>query len=179
MFNQDDNYLYTMLESCTDIIYQYSQDCSDHIELRRVLGIFGDLLRDIGDRTVSGFDEAFKKWIENHVGNDDDSLLKQDNVIWFLIFFVVLVSRNLVKIETIIKHLCNINLGWLVSKLLSNKPLDSKELVNCKNLIILTRFLLLIEDQNNNNNSPGMQLFTHVSILILYTIDKNVVHRNS
>ncbi|CAH1770224.1 11314_t:CDS:2, partial [Entrophospora sp. SA101] len=134
----------------------------DHVELRRILEIFGDLLREIGDRTISGFDDAFKKWTDVHC-SDDDNLLKQDKGTWFLIFFVVLVSRNLVKIETIITYLCNTNLARLVNKLFSSKPLDSRELINCKNLIILTRLLLLIKDQNNK--SPEMQLFTHAKNL--------------
>ncbi|CAJ0826405.1 196_t:CDS:10 [Entrophospora sp. SA101] len=147
IFPSDDEYLVTMLYLCTDFIDKYSQDY-DHVELRRILEIFGDLLREIGDRTISGFDDAFKKWTDVHC-SDDDNLLKQDKGTWFLIFFVVLVSRNLVKIETIITYLCNTNLARLVNKLFSSKPLDSRELINCKNLIILTRLLLLIKDQNN------------------------------
>ncbi|CAJ0627556.1 13205_t:CDS:10, partial [Entrophospora sp. SA101] len=76
IFPSDDEYLVTMLYLCTDFIDKYSQDY-DHVELRRILEIFGDLLREIGDRTISGFDDAFKKWTDVHC-SDDDNLLKQD-----------------------------------------------------------------------------------------------------
>lgn len=161
-FQSDDGYLYAILESCTDVIHQHSQNHSEWTDARKLLDVIGDLLREVGDRTTDGFDAVFsKKWLNNYIrADDDDSLLRQDR---FLIFFTVLVVRHLVKIETILEHLVEKNLIRLSHKLSNKKQLDSNEIIECRNLAILLRIFLI-----HKNVSSGIPLTTMVSKVLCY-----------
>jgi hypothetical protein len=162
-----DGYLYAMLEACTDVIHQHSQNYSEWTEARKLLDVIGDLLREVGDRTTDGFDAVFsKKWLNNYTrADDDDSLLKQDSTNRFLIFFTILVARHLVKIETILEHLVEKNLVRLSHKLSNKKQLDSNEIIECRNLAILLRILLI-----HKNVSSGIPLTTMVSKLLCIVV---------
>ena len=156
MFSSEsaDECRYTILESCTDVIHQHSQNCTELIDSRKPLSIFGDLLREFGDRSTDEFDSVFKKWLNNNIrANDDNSLLRQDSTNRFLIFFTILVVRHLVKIETVLEHLVGNNLTRLSHQLSNRKQLDSNEMVECRNLATLLRIILI-----HKNYSSGIPL---------------------
>jgi len=150
-----DGYLYNILEACTDVILLHAQNYADLIEARKLLDIFGDLLRDVGDRATDGFDIVFKKWLNVNIrADDDDSLLRQNSTYRFLIFFIILVVRHLIKIETILEHLVEKNLARLSDKLLSQKQLDSNGIVECHNLAILLRLLFMHYEHRDSLGIP-------------------------
>ncbi|RHZ60074.1 hypothetical protein Glove_359g24 [Diversispora epigaea] len=175
MYQSDATQLYSMFECCTQFISQYSESSpnDDIAEIRRILGIFGDLLRDISDRT-DGFDCFFKKWLKNYIHTEDKNVLRNNNSEWFLILFVILIVRHLVSMDVILEHLCNTSLNRILEKITSHKLLDQKELLECKNLAILVR-LLLIQDGGERPCSEIVLSITDVQVLQHYceTLSQN------
>ena len=152
-----DGYLYSILEACTDVIILHARNYADadFIEARKLLGVFGDLLRDVGDRATNGFDTVFKKWLNVSIrADDDDSLLRQNSTHRFLIFFIILVVRHLIKIETVLEHLVEKNLARLSDKIMSQKQLDTDGTVECRNLAILLRLLFMHCEHRNPLGIP-------------------------
>ncbi|CAG8479099.1 11960_t:CDS:10, partial [Acaulospora colombiana] len=109
-----------------------------------------DVIRgEIGDITSDGFDLIFKKWVKSNVRADDDCILRSDRSQWFLSFFVTLVVRHLVSMDVVMEHLCERNLSRLLEKINSHKQLDPRDLIECKNMAIILRLMLIQDDGDN------------------------------
>ncbi|RIB08520.1 hypothetical protein C2G38_341878 [Gigaspora rosea] len=175
LFQSDVDAVYKMVESYINIIIQYSHNYADEnfTEGRIVIGIFGDLFRDICDRMADGLDLVFEKWIKSLSRTDEDNIFGNENTL-LLIFFMMLVVRHLVCMKIIIEHLCDKNLKRLVEKLSNQKQMDPKEAVECKNLVNLLRLLLL---QDGDNPSIQLPLST-TEIQVLTSHCEALSHNN-
>ncbi|CAG8548541.1 13525_t:CDS:10 [Dentiscutata erythropus] len=175
LFQSDGDGIYKIFESYINIIIQYSHNYADenYTEGRIVIGIFGDLLVDICDRTTDELDFVFEKWIKclSHV--DEDNIFGNENIL-LLYFFVMLVVRHLVCMKIIIEHLCDKNLKILVEKLSNQRQMDPKEVIECKNLVKLLRLLLL---QDGDNLSIQLPLCT-TEIQVLKSHCETLSHHN-
>ncbi|RIA84360.1 hypothetical protein C1645_784260 [Glomus cerebriforme] len=173
-FPSEAGYLNSILEACTDVIHQHSQKYTAWTDARKLLDVFGDLLKEVGDRATDGFDAVFsKKWLNSYTRADDvDSILRQDSTNRFLIFVMILVVRHLVKIETVLEHLVEKNLIRLSHTLSNNKQLDTNEVIECRNLAILLRILLI-----HKNISSEIPLTT-MEIQGLRLICESFIHNN-
>ncbi|KAG9305701.1 hypothetical protein G9A89_022623 [Geosiphon pyriformis] len=124
-----------MLNSSIEIIHQYSKECSDYREIRRVILIFGDMLRDIYDRTKDGrIDVVFKHCIERHV--IENGVLKHHNTNWFLHFLVILIVRRLLSIDVLLSEIVG-SFQRLVSKILNAEELNEMDIEQATNLTLL------------------------------------------
>ncbi|CAG8628072.1 35177_t:CDS:10, partial [Racocetra persica] len=177
LFQSDADGLYKIFESHINIIIEYTRNYTDEnsTEGRIVIGIFGDLFRDICDRTIDGLDMVFKKWIKNKslTRADEDSIFGSENNL-LLFFFVTLVFRHLIGMETMLENLCDKSLTRLVEKSMNQKQLDSKETIECKNLVNLLRLLLL---QDGDNHSIKLPLGT-MEIQVLKSYCETLSHNN-
>ncbi|CAI2174498.1 11999_t:CDS:10 [Funneliformis geosporum] len=171
-----DGYLYHILMACTDVIHLHARNYADLVDARKLLDIFGDLLRDVGDRATNGFDTVFKNWLNINIrADDDDSLLRQHSTYRLLIFFIILVVRHLVKMETVLEYLVEKNLSRLSDKLLSQKKLDPDGIVECQNLVILLRLLLMHHEHRDLIPLTIMEIQTLQSICESFIHNKEFI----
>ncbi|CAG8773811.1 12870_t:CDS:2, partial [Acaulospora morrowiae] len=64
-------------------------------------------------------------------------------------FLVTLVARHLVNMDVVMEHLCERNLNRLWEKINTHKQLESRELIECKNLAVLLRLMFIQEGGDN------------------------------
>ncbi|CAG8561273.1 13494_t:CDS:2 [Ambispora leptoticha] len=144
-FHGVNDYPYAMLNFFIVTIRDFvAEDGIDFREIRRVISIFGDMLRVICDQTKDGcLDAVFKSCIGQHV-SVEDGIFKQSNAIWFLFFLEALVVRRLLSIDTLITGIID-NFERLAKKALTGEALNATEIEETKNLTLLISIIFAQE----------------------------------
>ncbi|CAG8575809.1 5100_t:CDS:2 [Ambispora gerdemannii] len=142
---------YSILNFAIEIIREHAEDYYEFRVIRNVITIFGDILRDICDRTKDGcLDTVFKFCIEQHV-SVEDGIFKQPNAIWFLFFLETLVVRRLLSIDTLIAEIID-NFERLANKSLTDEVLNATEIDETKNLTLLMSIIFAQEGGDLNED---------------------------